>query len=129
MKKIIFYVIAFSFICQMGFSQVIINEDFEVSRVLSIYEQKAFENSEIDGWRIQINNTDDRRTMESIRSKFSSSYPTIKMSWEHVQPYYQVKIGAYKTKLELEPFLRELKEDFPRAIPVRAKIEKSELLR
>ena len=45
-----------------------------------------------------------------------------------VQTYYKVKVGAYKDKMDLEAFLRELKSDFPRAIPVRDKINKNELI-
>ncbi len=108
-------------------AQVQINESAEISRVMEAYTNKSQARDYIDGWRIQIINTDDRRQMESARSLFGARYPYLKMTWEHVQPYYKVKVGAYKTKLELESFLRELKTDFPRAIPVRDRIYKSEL--
>ena len=128
MKSIILLLtIICSFFAVNGSSQVVINEDEDISRVMAAYKAIAMQNQYVDGWRIQIINTDDRRQMESARSKFAGRYNHIDMTWEHVRPYYQVKVGAYRTKLELEAFLRELKEDFPRAIPVRDKIHKSEL--
>ena len=108
-------------------AQVTINEEVEISRAMEAYRSIAQSQEYIDGWRIQIINTDDRRQMEAARSKFASTYPYLKMTWEHVKPYYQVKVGAYKDKMDLESFLRELKNDFPRSIPVRDKINKSEL--
>lgn len=108
-------------------AQININEDIEVSRVMSVYSMKAQENAYIEGWRIQVINTDDRRKMEASRSKFGAMFPDLKMTWKHIQPYYQVRAGAFKTRLELEPLLKSLKEEFPKAIPVRDKIEKSEL--
>lgn len=109
-------------------AQINIKEDIDVSRVMSVYSMKANENAYVDGWRIQVINTDDRRKMESARSKFGAMHPNLEMTWKHIQPYYQVRAGAFKTRLELEPLLQTLKEEFPRAIPVRDKIEKAELV-
>lgn len=108
-------------------AQVFINEQVEITRAMEKYKQLSMNREYVDGWRIQIINTDDRRQMEAARSKFAIQYPYIKMTWEHVQPYYQVRVGAYHHKMDLESFLRELKDDFPRAIPVRDQINKSEL--
>jgi hypothetical protein len=107
------------------FGQVTINEGSEITRVMKAYKEASIANEYIDGWRIVIINTNDRREMESARAKFAAMYSYIKMHWEHALPYYKIKVGAYKTKLELESFLRTLKPDFPRAIPIRSRISKS----
>lgn len=128
MKETAFIILTFMLISNMVSGQVVINEDSQITLAMESYKEKALSESSIDGWRIQIINTDDRRKMESTRSKFASNYPNLKMTWKHVQPYYQVRVGAYKTKLDLEQFLRELKPYFPSAIPIRDKINKSELI-
>lgn len=122
----------FVLICFLSFTfhshaQVVINEEAEIAKALDYYKTLANSTDHINGWRIQLINTDNRRQMEAAKAKFSSEYPYLKLTWEHVQPYYKVKVGAYKDKMELEAFLRELKSDFPRAIPIRDKIYKSEL--
>lgn len=108
-------------------AQVTVTEEVDITRAMDYYKSLSTSTNYINGWRIQLINTDNRRQMEAAKLKFASKYPYLKMTWEHVQPYYKVKVGAYKDKMELEAFLRELKEDFPRAIPVRDKIYKSEL--
>lgn len=130
MKKTRFLLIliVLSFLSEMGQAQVTINEEIAITRAMDIFKTLSSNEDQIDGWRIQIINTDDRRQMEADRAKFAQQHPQLKMTWEHVQPYYQVKVGAYKDKIDLEAFLRVLKADFPRAIAVRDKIDKSEFL-
>ena len=82
----------------------------------------------IKGWRIQIITTNDRRKMETARSKFLSMYPDVELKWNHVAPYYRVKVGAYENKMQLMGFLLELKNEFPGVIPVMDDIDKSELV-
>lgn len=116
--------LSFSFI----FSQVTITEEPDVTRLMERYVNYSRSTETIPGWRIQIITTNDRRKMESARTKFSAMYPYVHQSWKHVSPYYQVQIGAYRTKLDLQSFLIEIKEEFPNAIPVMDKIRKEELL-
>jgi len=96
--------------------------------MMSIYKNHNQQESHIQAWRIQIITTDDRRKMENARAKFSGLYPLIKTSWKHVSPWYHLKAGAYKTKLELQGFLIQIKRDFPGAIPIMDKVAKTELL-
>lgn len=128
MDKIFYFLLFILGLSFQALAQGQINEEPEITRAMEFYKAKAQDANSIDGWRIQLINTDNRRQMESARSKFASQYPSLKMTWEHVQPYYKVKVGAYKDKMDLEAFLRELKSDFPRAIPVRDKINKNELI-
>lgn len=72
--------------------------------------------------------TDDRRKMEASRAKFTRMYPDTDIQWEHVRPYYKVKVGAWEDKRSLQVFLLEIKNDFPSAIPVMDDIKKAELV-
>ena len=69
-----------------------------------------------------------RRSMEKAILDFERLYPHINFDWEHNAPYYQVRVGAYEKREDLEAFLLEIKKDFPSAIPVQADIEKKELI-
>lgn len=99
--------------------------------VKSMFESFVTKNraeTTIKGWRIQIVSTDDRREMESTRSKFASLYPGIPSAWKHVSPYYHIRVGAYKSKTELMRFLTEIKKDFPAAIAIMDDIQKYDLV-
>lgn len=109
-------------------AQVLIIEDDHVSQMLRNYQSNERAESTIKGYRIQIITTPDRRKMESVRAKFKTMYPNVHMEWEHVSPYYQVRVGAYETKMDLMDFMIDIKRDFRDAIPVVSDIEKNELI-
>lgn len=103
-------------------------ESTVVKNMMEHYIRVNKEQKEIEGWRIQLITTTDRRQMDQVMYKFKAKYPGEPIVWKHISPYYHVKVGAYQTKLELQGFLIELKKEFPSAIAVREKIEKTDLL-
>ncbi|WP_235298631.1 SPOR domain-containing protein [Portibacter marinus] len=126
MKQLLFFF--FLIIGVPMFAQVTINEEPKISRLMNSYISQSRSTEYVQGWRIQLITTNDRRKMEAARAKCANLYPGLEPEWKHVSPYYQVQIGAYRTKLELQSFLLALKEDFPNAIPVMDKILETELL-
>ncbi|MDX1685856.1 MAG: SPOR domain-containing protein [Saprospiraceae bacterium] len=108
-------------------AQVTIIEPPAVQNLVRAYIEKNKEVTDVQGWRIQLVATTDRRHMESTRAEFRREFPDIKSSWFHKAPYYQVQVGAYCTKQEALPVLEEVKERFPKAYLVVDRIEYSEL--
>lgn len=111
-----------------GQGTVNVNTSATITQMMDKFTSTNKEQSKIKGWRIQIITTNDRRKMETARGKFSTMYPDIEVKWNHVAPYYRVKVGAYENKMQLMGFLLELKKDFPGVIPVMDNINKSELV-
>lgn len=109
-------------------AQVTVNESAEVANLMRNYQATERAEEYVEGYRIQIITTPDRRKMEAARAKFISMYPDVYNEWEHVSPYYQVRVGAFETKMDLMPFMIDLKPDFRDAIPVVSDIKKIEML-
>ena len=103
-------------------------EDPAVSNMMANFIQYNKENSEIRGWRIQILSTTDRRMMESTQSKFRNKYPEYVLLFEHQNPYYHLKTGAFVSQPEARPMLKRLQHDFPGAFLVTDNFEISEVL-
>ena len=106
-----------------------VTEHGNIRTVMDQYINQNKTDPTVEGWRIQIISTDDRRKMESFKEKFEQAYPGMFLEWEHRNPWYLVKVGAFKTKLELQAFIQELKDDFPQAIPIKDQVRKAELIR
>lgn len=118
-----------SMICSVNCdAQVVINEEDAVSRMMKRYTENNHNTPMIRAWRIQIITTNDRASMEEALEEFEELYPKIKYSWQHNPPYYQVRIGAFEKKDDLEAFLLKLKADFPSSIPVQDDIDKKEII-
>lgn len=109
-------------------AQVTVSEEPAVTRLMDIYRSNNAQETMIRAWRIQIIATTDRSQMDAANRKFERIYPHIDYNWQHNPPYYQVQVGAYEKKDDLEAFLLQLKRDFPSAVPVQADIKKVDLL-
>ncbi len=109
-------------------AQVVFSEDANVSSLMSRYRSQHQQQITQKAWRIQVVTTNDRRNMEAALAKLSQMYPQLDPSWTHASPYYQVKVGAFEEKDDLQNLLLTLKRDFPSAIPVMDDIEKTKLL-
>jgi len=111
-------------VTQWSSAQVTLTEESEITQMMRQYRQTNVDNPMVRAWKIQILTTNDRRTMETGIKKFELLYPETPYAWEHNPPYYQVRIGAYETKEDLEATLLELKRNFPSALPVQAEMAK-----
>jgi transketolase len=112
----------------MGQGRVVFSEPDKVKMALNTFIMKNKANSTIKGWRIQILSTTDRKEMENTRSRFMASHPTMPNNWKHISPYYQIRVGAYRTKEEMQQVLYELKREYPASIGVQDDIEKYDLI-
>ena len=110
-------------------AQVVIKEEPKVTRLMQVYKSTNEQQPIVKAWRIQIIATSNRSEMERTISRFERLYPQINYDWEHNAPYYQVRIGAYEKKRDLEAFILQLKKEFPMSIPVQDQITKEELIR
>ena len=69
------------------------------------------------GFRIQLDNGNET-TVKTTQKKFRLEYPTIKTYILFESPEWKVQIGDYKTRLEADKVLNEIKLNFPLAIIV-----------
>ena len=109
-------------------AQITLSEELEIKQLMDEFVKKNRQENIVRAWRIQILTTNDRRTMEQGIKKFEALYPDLDYDWEHNPPYYQVRIGAYELKEDLEATLLTLKRDFPSSLPVQAEMRKTDLL-
>lgn len=108
-------------------AQITIQEQPEVSEIMDIFTKVGKEEPYLDGWRIKIISTTDRRQLENTRKLFNTLYPEMPYELAHQSPYYSMIVGAFETRISLEPILNIFKKDFAGAIPFRDRIMKVEL--
>ena len=77
----------------------------ELSRGVSIGKSIS-----VSGFRIQIFSGLDRQQANSEQSNFKSRYPNITSYISYTQPYYRLRVGDFRTRLEAEKFMNELKK-------------------
>lgn len=77
----------------------------------------------IDGYRIQIYFSNERKLAEEQRMKFIKLYPQHESFIEYDAPNYTVKVGSFRTMEEAEDFRAMITRDFPMSIIQKTKIK------
>lgn len=64
------------------------------------------------GFRVQIFSGLGRDEAYSEQSKFRSLFPGVNSYVSYTQPNYRVRVGDFRTKLEAQKFVNELKKNY-----------------
>jgi hypothetical protein len=98
--------------------EVQINEDPKVTQMLRTWTNNNRTTPHIDGWRVQVMASTERQQVEDGRLRFKTYYPEVPADWIHEKPYYKLRVGAFRSRLEAMAFIAQLVE-FPGAYPAR----------
>lgn len=82
-----------------------------------IEKKKEFNKEFGYGYRIQLYNGFEVEA-KKVKEKFKIDFPDIKTYVVYSQPEWKIQVGTYKTKLEADRALLEIKKDFLSAIVV-----------
>ncbi len=77
--------------------------------------------TEVMGYKIQLFFGSEKNAI-AIRKKFGEVFPDMPTERLLHSPYWKVWVGSYKTKLEADRALAEIKEGFPGAIRINTKV-------
>ena len=81
----------------------------------------------MDGFRIQILASTDRRQIEAGQSTFASRYPTTFVTWQQAKPYYRLRVGAFTSRSDATRYLQNIRRDYPDAYIVPDKVKTNEI--
>ena len=74
------------------------------------------------GYRVQVFYGSDRRQVFSQQSKFNAMFPEHNTYITYKEPNYYLRVGDFRTRLEAQHFLNELRPTFPTLFIFREKI-------
>lgn len=77
----------------------------------------------IKGFRVQIHFGSEKAKALEVKSKFISQNHKASAYLDYQQPYFKIRVGDFRTKLEAYKFLQEILGDFPGAFIVNDEIE------
>lgn len=109
--------------------KLIITPDAEVERVLDLFAEVNEAQDKVEGWRVQILATTDRRQLETTERDFKAKYPSVPVDWVHNSPYYKLRAGAFSNRSEADGLRYNLMREFEGVYLVKDEVEESELLK
>lgn len=106
-----------------------VNRDPRIDRLVEKHRQYNQANPGVDGFRVQIffdSGNNSKKAAQTAREKFMETFPDVPAYLTFNTPYYRVRVGDFRTKLEAEGFLFQLSSVYPNAftVPDRVLIEK-----
>lgn len=74
------------------------------------------------GYRVQVFYGSDRREAFNVQSKFNAMYPAFNTYITYKEPNYYLRVGDFRTRLEAQRFMNDLRATFPTLFIFREKI-------
>ena len=102
--------------CQEG--HLIINQDKRLDQLLLKQSQIYAADNTIDGYRIQIfmeSGNDAVEHAQEIMKEFKETYPNMPVYLVFGQPYYRLRVGDFRTRLEAEKYHIEISQTYTNA--------------
>lgn len=106
-------------------SKVSIINDAGIDNVLQTYKSSYT----LNGYRIQIFSDNKKQPAREEKAKFLSLYTSVKAHEIYQQPYFKIRVGDFRTKLEAYKFQKEIQLQFPNCFIVKDEIEVEQLLK
>jgi len=98
-----------------------------VDALVSKHRHVNQNNDKMDGWRIQLIQATDRNIVYTTRGRFTNMYNKTEVYLDYKQPYFKLRVGNFKTRMEAYKFLKAIRDDFDRAFLVQEEISKSKV--
>lgn len=76
----------------------------------------------IQGFRIQIFFGSERKAAQDAKNKFTQNYPGYDTYLIYQQPYFKVRVGDFRTKLEAHALFKKVLPEFDRVFIIPDKI-------
>jgi hypothetical protein len=105
--------------------KIVVSQDPRVKEMMQKYGESR--NGKIKGYRVQIHFGSEKSKAKDVKSKFLTKYPDVRAYDIFETPYFKVRAGDFRTKLEAYKFLKDIQETFPGAFIVEDNIELPEL--
>jgi hypothetical protein len=98
-----------------------------IDALVSKYEAILKTRNGVEGWRVQIMFKTKKKEIQQLKIAFMKIYPQIPAYLEYEAPYYRLRVGNCRTKLEAIKIQRQISKQFLGAYPVPEIINFSQL--
>ena len=99
---------------------VVIDQDKKIDRLMEIKKQANLEEDSQSNYKIQVF-SGDFNNAKSMELKVKSDFPDWPIKLDFDTPNYKIRVGSFKTRLEADKQLIEVRKKYPQAILLRPK--------
>jgi hypothetical protein len=110
---VILMIVATSLRAQEG--KVIINADPEVDQLVTLHKEHNQVYPYVQGYRIQLfkdSGNDALNAAHQMMEKFKKQFPDLNVYLSFKEPYYRVRVGDFRTRIEALDRLQDIKRKY-----------------
>ncbi len=100
----------------------VVKENATITTLAGKYDDYNRKKEFADGYRIQITYTDVRSEAYKSKGQMYKDFPELNSYVEYEQPYFKLRIGDFKTRLEATYFMQQVTPLYSGAFIVKDKI-------
>lgn len=129
MKHIVFTVILIGFTMLSAQTNIKVGEsatiksDSDLNFLLEKNLEKSDKTDKVSGFRIQIISSNSKSDVMKERDKVVKDFKHVKDYVIYDQPYYKLRMGDFRTRLEALKFLEEIAPLYPSAFLVKDEVK------
>ena len=122
------FLAASPFFCSAQDTTVVVNkyatvkEETNIAALAGKYDDYNRKKEFTDGYRIQITYTDIRSDAYKSKGQMYKDFPELASYVEYEEPYYKLRIGDFKTRLEATYYMQQVTPLYSGAFIVKDKI-------
>lgn len=105
---------------------LVLSQDQRIESLIEKQRQIHANDSTIDGFRVQIFMESGNAALEhaeTMKAEFEDEYPDIPIHLLFGQPYYRLRVGDFRTRLEAENMYHKLKKKYNNAFVTADRID------
>ena len=99
-----------------------------INKLILKYEKILKKRNGINGWRVQLKFKAKEAEIVKLKSKFIKNYPDIPIYLMYDEPYYKIRVGNCRNKLDAIRIKNKISDHFPGSYPVPVLINFSEFI-
>lgn len=106
--------------------RLILEQDIRIEQLIQRQKDIHAADNTIDGYRIQIfmeSGNDAVEHANTTMEEFKTNYPDMPIYLIFGQPYYRLRVGDFRTRLEAEKIFQVLSKDYKKAFITSDKIQ------
>ena len=105
---------------------VTITQDTMIKVLMDYSDSIAAHKQSIQGYRIQLTSSNNRKGVLDMKAQFSIQFPNVKAYIEYQQPSFKLRIGDFESRISAYAFQQEILYAFPNAFIVQDNISLGE---
>lgn len=111
------------------FSMVEVRQSDAVRSAFENYKEGNRERK-ITGYRVRIffdNSQEARVRSEAVAREFAAEHPDVKVYRSHINPYFKVTVGDFRSRIEAMAFAKTISDKYPSVFLVKESIQYPEI--